>query len=286
MGEQMETTPLAGNDRGEGWHRGLRRTTVLRWVGPGLAVVFLGAGLSSDARGHGSGYACLLVACLCALAYWMGYAGSAEPHDHEGRFGSGLALPLRPLSWQTCVLLGVLGLALVALPAAVALRWSQIEGRAGAVVGSTFGALVGLLLLTGAYAGIRQRLRKDRAILLTADGVVISSDRRPVRVPWHAITAVRPHWTCRRSGHLRSEDIVHNWLTLEADPALVEGHTGVSALAGTPSPTVDIEALACDPDLVLRVLRFYLENPEERGELRSVVAVDRVRSLAAGSTTK
>ena len=240
----METTPLNVGSAGEGWHLGRVADRAMSWIGPTHDLV--------------------------------------APHEAEGPAESGLALPLNPLSVLTMMLFLVLGVGFAAGALAIPLNIDRVDGVAARIV-ACFGALLALglaaLFVGGLYAGIRQRVRGGRMVLLTMAGVVITSDRRPVRVPWQAITAVRPHWTSRRRGLFRFDDAVSNWLTLEADPALVEGRTGVSVLARTKAPTVDVAALACDPFLALAVLRFYLDNPEQRRELRSTVALDRVAAL-------
>lgn len=243
-GDPMETTPLSAGSAGEGWHLGRLADRAMSWLGPTHTRL--------------------------------------APRDEEGSYGAGLALPLNPLSILTLVVLMLLGLAFAAGAVLVPLNWWRLEGvrhQIGAGLGEVLFVAMALLFLVGGAASILQRVRGGRMVLLTADGVVITTDRRPVRVPWHAITAVRPHWTSRRRGFFRFDDRVRNWLTLEADPALVEGRTGISAFAHTLAPTVDVATFACDPHLALAVLRFYLDNPEERGELRSVVALDRVAAI-------
>lgn len=240
----METTPLNAGSAGEGWHLGRLADRALSWIGPTRDRV--------------------------------------APQDTEGAAGSGLALPLNPMSWFALVFLAVLGAGFTLAAVAIPLHWSQLEGvgdQVGGALGELLVLALALLFVLGTYGGLRQRIRGGRMVLLTPEAVVITSDRRPVRVPWGAITAIRPHWTSRRRGLFRFDDRVSNWLTLEADPARVEGRTAISAFALTKAPTIDVSALACDPHLALAVLRHYLEHSDDRAELRSVVALDRVAAI-------
>jgi hypothetical protein len=54
-------------------------------------------------------------------------------------------------------------------------------------------------------------------------------------------------------------------------------------MAGTTAPTCDAEKIASDPDAVLALCRFYLAHPEVREELGMPAALDRFRSLGAGT---
>lgn len=279
-----QTTPLSAGYRGEGWHLGLRRNLMVVVLGPLLAVVFVVCALLAHGE-HRSVQVVvyLLVAVAFAPSPWFRSRRRVPPYSHEGAAGSGLMLPVNPMGWGGVVSLVLLGALAWAAFVGLLIRIAHEESLVTTVaVGALFAVLIagpGCLFLLGAYGGVRARLRGDRGLLLTPDAVVVTTERRRVVVPWSAIRAIRPHWTQRRQGFFGFDDIVHNWLTLDADPDQVRGRTRLGALAQTRAPTVDAEQVACGPALALAVLRWYLDQPETRNELRSDLAVDRAAAL-------
>ena len=103
---------------------------------------------------------------------------------------------------------------------------------------------------------------------------------------WEEMVTVRAHWS--RALQFRSRlaapgDRILIWLTFERAPtaAASAGRDALAALSGSESPTVPVESLAVDPHLTIDILRFYLANPEVRGELASDDALARIDTLAA-----
>ncbi|GAB4011269.1 hypothetical protein [Nocardioides ultimimeridianus] len=274
-------TPLRGHDAGEGWHLGLARNTWLAVVGIGVGVLLAGSAVVAARSGRPA--AAVLLAVIAVgplLAPWWRSRRRLPAYDYEGPEGSGLALPLNPMSWPAvlgCTIFGCTALAGLTL---IVTGRARADSPVAAVLGGVLCAALAALFLLGAVGGVLQRRpTRGRFVLLTPEAVVLTSERRPVRVPWTAIRAVRPHWTSRRQGWFRSDDLVSNWLSLAADPEQVAGRTHLSALALTADPTIAVAELAVDPWHALAVLRHYLEHPGDRAELRSTLAVDRFQAL-------
>ena len=277
-------TPLGTSSRGEGWHLAGPPGRALALPGAAVGLTCVGVGVTAVAAGEPLPAAVMLVVGTAfGLLPWRRHRRPVPPHDYEGRLGAGLALPFRPVSWRTIVAISLLALLCLggALTAVLGLTDVARPDTAGAVVAAVLLGGFGLVMAIGAYGGARSRLARDRCILLTPDGIVLSAERTPVRMPWHAVVRLRPHWTLPpRSGFLPRTNPVRNWLTFEVHDELVDGRTRMSAFVGTDEPTVDVDSLAVDPHLALAVIRFYLENPEERGDLRSVAALDRAAAIA------
>lgn len=198
---------------------------------------------------------------------WRNSGPRLAPRDYEGRLGAGLVLRAHPSPWS--VVLALVGVTtFLGLGAGLMLAENE-PGTVALLV------LLGTPFAIGAYGAVRSRFVKDRGMLVTVDGLVLNTQPRPCRIPWHALRGLGRRWT-----EMPRTDQVHNWLRFDVDGDLVDGRTWASLLARTPAPVVDIERLAVDPELVVAVIDFYHRHPEEREELNSVVWEDRVGSLA------
>lgn len=274
---------FSGGTTGSGWQDrdDVRRLWAI--VSVVLGVLLLGAALSTveeDVRG-----AVVFAATGAPLLLFPWFIERREhsPYDYEGRHGAGLALPLRPLSWALVAALTVWGLLLLGI-ASVALAPALSDGDgpgAGVVVSAVLGVILGVAFLAVAVSGVHSRLMRDRMILLTVDGVVLNPPSGTVRMPWHAVAAFERFWRLNPGkSPLRYDDRVSNYLVVRmADAALVDGATPLSAFAGLPDPVLNRDQVAMDPDVAVAVLTYYLEHPEERAELRTVVWKDRVAAI-------
>ena len=284
----VDTTPLRGNEAGEGWHLRPRRRYLF------AAMTVLG----------GVGLLVLAVLAVTQGVWWWslptGVAGTAlalapfeRPAAEPARMlktpaAYGLLLPTHPIKATYTILFAVVAAMLVITPA-----WAVATGRTEPLdgVGDWAGVLVGVvvlgflevLLVLGTLAGVRSRRAPHRGVLLTVDAVVLRTQLRPATIPWEAVRGFRPHWRRIRGyrDHVNSwEDPIRNWLSVEADPGLVAGDTPIRAFAKVDEPTFDAASLALEPRLALEVCRFYLSDAAARRELDGDAALARVASIA------
>lgn len=272
-------TPADGT-AGEGWilapvPGSTTRRVILLLVG----VVAIACGVQGvdDVLG---GIALVLIGVSLATSSLVELAKPIEPRDYEGRHGAGLAIPLRPHPRLFGVVAGSAGTGLALL--VVAAWLADDVGIGGRIAATLFGGIGALIGLAFTYDVVASRLVRNLMFLLDVQGVTCRTPAGVVVVPWHGITGVRAHWTRAEGDPKRTwDDVLQNWLTIETVPELVEGEVAQPPGLDVPRTdvTINLRFLGTDPELTLAVLRFYLDNPEERGELRTVVALDRVAAL-------
>jgi len=283
----VDTTPLRGNEAGEGWHLRLRRRHFF------AAMTVLG------------GLGLLVLAALAVMqgTWWWavpaGVAGVAfalvpferptpeSPRMLETPDAHGLLLPTHPIKATYTILFAIVAVMLVVTP-----TWAVVTGRmdpldgigdwAGVLVGVVVLGLFAVLLVLATVAGVRSRRAPHRGVLLTVDAVVLRTQLRPVTIPWEAVRGFRPHWRRIRGyrDHVNSwEDPIRNWLSVEAAVEHVAGDTPIRAFAKVDDPTFDAASLALEPRLALEVCRFYLTDVDARQELDTDAALARVASI-------
>lgn len=275
-----------GGSRGDGWYLSppSHRNQVIVCAIAG-SVITLPSAMALVREQEPGALLALAVGVPLLLVHWMRSRRRIAPHDHEGRLGAGLALPVHPVTW---VKIGALtcwgGFAVLVAVLLVVAPVAEV-GVVGKVVGGLVAGGLGVALLSIAAAGVAGRLLKERMLLLTADELVLGLPAGQVRIPWHALRAVRAHWTVQPGKYAGWwDDQVTNWMSFDADPQHVRGDTRLAGqLAGREAPVVDVAMLAVDPHLAAAVIRFYVDNPEARGELRTVEALDRVALIEDGS---
>ncbi|WP_134740281.1 hypothetical protein [Nocardioides sp. 503] len=278
-------TPLTFRDSGAGWHLRPRRRYLLL-VGAILVAVVL-ALAALRALVQGKALAAVLLAVFAVAVAAIPFSNSRRrlpPTTYDGPEGRGTLLPIHAVRVLTILALVVFGLLLVLAPV-MALEAVLEDGGGDRVFGlviSVFVLLLGLLLLVGAYGGVRSRLAPSKGILLTPTQVVLRTQAEPMSFGWEALRGVWPHWTRQRSALdliPSPEDPIHNWLSFEVAPGAVQGVNALGAMAGTQDPTLDAEKIASDPDAVVALCRFYLAEPEARAELGTPAALARFRDL-------
>ncbi|MBB6628327.1 hypothetical protein H5V45_13455 [Nocardioides sp. KIGAM211] len=275
-----QATPIRGNRAGEGWHLEPRRRWLLL-VGAVLAAALLIVpGIVAATQGK------LLAAAFCIV---IGLAFLALPFGRTRRrlparawtdgTEHGVLLPTHPMKVTSIAALAVLGSVLTAAGVGIGVE-AVLDGTYGDLVGAFISLLIGLLMLLGAYAGIRSRMASDRGLLLTPAAVTLRTGRVVEVLPWTGVVAVHAHWNRRVRGAFKSVDEqIDNWLTFQTAPGVVEGDDPLALMSGTKQPTLDAETLAMDPYVVVDVLRFYLEQPDRRTELATDAALARVADL-------
>ena len=282
-------TPLTFNDAGEGWHLNPKRRLLLKGAALFLGALLAGAAVAALVQGKPLATLLLLVFAAAIAAIPFGTSRRRlPPTTYDGPEGRGTLLPVHAMRVISIFAGLVLGLLLVLAPV-----MAIDEGLDGglwddvmALVMSLFVALFGLILLLGAYAGVRSRLTPSKGILLTPTRIVLRTQAEPMSFDWEEVRAVRPHWTrSRRASDLMPspEDVIHNWLTFEVEPGRFEGENALGGMAGTSAPTMDAEKIASDHDATLAFLRLYLASPQLREELGMPASLDRFRSLGAGA---
>ena len=258
-----ETTPLGTGREGAGWHLSLRRHRLIP-----LAVAATGAASAVVAcvqALHGNvplAFITGLLAPALLSAPWLTSRRKVAPYLLD----AGLLLPVNPRSWGFINGTVWMGAALVFAGAAIYRRAVE-EGTPGA-------GLVALLPIAGLGAAVwwrtgqtlASRWRRDPGILVTADGLILRIDARPLVVPWGAVVEVRAHWIHLRDGFFAFDDEVRNFLTIRVHRRLV----------GRKVRPLDVDRLACDPELALGILRHYLGHPDARAELSTAAALDRI----------
>lgn len=240
-----------------------------RWILPFIAVMTLltaiGVTLAGQARDPVGAGVCLLFAAL--FGHLAGYGvylrwiplrrGPAMPDEHSG--GTGFRYATWAYYWYVApVALAVLGLALFAV-----LSFGD---------SAVFAAVLLVFCLPVAVSiGFMVYLAPGR-LTLTPDGVHHRGLTLVQYSPWSSIVAV----VAIDSGHERT-------IVVEVDPGdddrlrhyLPKGLRSVHPLL--PSIVVSDTWLLTDPTLVHETLRHYLDVPEDRAELGTRAAVDRIR---------
>lgn len=256
----VETTAPRSREHGEGWRlrpksrfldqlAGFAAGGVLGWVA--LGALFAGHYRTS-----------LVTACLLGWLIYRRRAG-LETRETAPRLRKGaLVLPPRtpaPVVVPSICVLGVVITAFTVLITVQTFR-HQVDVTIPGVVGVVVSGLLGVLLLVGAFAGVRD-LSANRGLRLTPYALDVRTVRPSVTVAWADLAAVRPHWT--RDG----DAPVRNWLSFETR-------------SGTTTPATDMNLLDSEPDVILGILTYYLEHPEDRAELVTEASMHRVASIS------
>lgn len=264
------TTPLSAGREGGGWHLALRRHRLIPRFVAGLAGVSIVLAAVQLAHGHLElAFLLAVVAAAFAPAPWWHNRRRADRTRVDSTPDPGLLLPVNPSTWAFAASALLLGAGFVEAGVALAMRAADEGDSAAGVVVLVPVCGLGLLLLIVAVAAMRSRFRRGLGLLLTPDAIVVATGRRPLRVPWNAVVAIRPHWVRMVDDWIAIDDEVRNLLTIQVHRRLV---------ARRPRP-LDASRLACRPELALAILRFYLDHPEARHELGSSASLDRVRSM-------
>jgi hypothetical protein len=269
-----DTTPLSSGREGDGWHLSLRRHQLIPLTIAALAgVCVVLAGVQGAERNIEVMVVLLILAAAFAPAPWWLNRRHADPTYVENGLGPGLLLPVNPRTWAFALSAFFMGAGFVEFGLALEVRAADEGDRS---IGILLLALIGgfgVLLWVRTFEALRSRFRPDLGLLLTPGSILVNTDARPLRIPWEAVTAVRAHWVRLSDGDwLEVDDLVRNLLTVQVHRRLV---------TRKPRP-LDVSRLACQPDLALAILRFYLATPDARDELRSAAAAERVASISAG----
>jgi hypothetical protein len=269
-----DPTPLSSGREGDGWHLSLRRHRLIPLTIAALSgVCVVLAGVQAVERNIEVMVVLLILAAAFAPAPWWLNRRRADPFYVDSGLGSGLLLPVNPRTWAFALSAFFMGAGFVEFGFALEVRAAHEGDRS---IGIMLLALIGgfgVLLWVRTFDALRSRFRPNLGLLLTPESIVVNTDARPLHIPWDAVTAVRAHWVRLSDGDwLEVDDDVRNLLTLEVHRRLV---------ARKPRP-LDVSRLACEPDLAVAILRFYLATPDARDELWSVAAAERVASISAG----
>ena len=275
-----QTTPLAFNTTGTGWHLRPRRRFFFVALGLLGGAVFVVGGVAAVRDQKYLAAAFLLVVGVAFALLPMPSSRRRLPaRRYDGDGGPGLLLPVHPSRVATIAATGVIGAVLAAAGVGMAVE-GVATGEVGQVFGSLLTLLVGGLLLLGSHAGIRSRMATDRGLVLTPEGVLLRTRRAPATVPWSRIGEVRAHWHRRVKGAFTSvEEPIHNWLTFELRAGAPVEPDPLRVMSGSASPTMDAATLAVDPYVVLDLARFYLQHPECRAELATDAGQARLDAL-------
>jgi hypothetical protein len=276
-----QTTPLAFNTTGTGWHLQPRRRILFVVLGLLGAAVFVLGGVAAvnDGKYLAAGFM-LVVGVAFALLPMPANRRRLPARRYDGEGGPGLLLPVHPSRVATIVASGVIGTVLTVAGVGMTIE-GVTTGELGQAFGSLLTLLLAVLLLLGSCAGVRSRMATDRGLVLTPGGVLLRTRRVPATVAWEQVSEVRAHWHRRVKGAFTSfEEPIHNWLTFELrDGAGATEPDPLRVMSGTTSPTLDAATLAVDPWVVLDLARFYLHHPEARAELATDAGAARLESL-------
>lgn len=285
----IETTPLRGRERGDGWHLEPRRRWLPR-VAVGLVVLVLaGAAVSAGREGNwlAVGLLAVFVVALASVPLARRRRRLGPRIVTDAVDGPGLLLPIHGMSRLFTFGCVVLGLLLLLSPV---VAFDESDGSTGVRVLATALALIpaaiGAFFLVAAYGAITGSRRRDKGMLLTPQTLVLQTQAEPMRIPWDAVRGVRPHWTrFRPPGDLMksAEDPVQNWLSFPADPGRVEGLNPLGLLAKTDDPTVDVDKIATDRVATVLLLRRYLADPTARAELGSASSLEHAQGSVEGA---
>jgi hypothetical protein len=275
-----QTTPLAFNTTGTGWHLRPRRRYFFVAIGLLGAAVFVFGGVAAVRDGK---YLAAIFLLVVGVAFGLlpvpGRRRLLPARRYDGEGGPGLLLPVHPSRVTTIAASGVIGAVLAAAGVGMAVE-GVVTGEVGQVFGALLTLLFGALLLLGAYAGVRSRMATDRGLVLTPAGVLLRTGRVQTSVPWEQVADVRAHWHRRVKGAFTSvEEPIHNWLTFELHADATVEPDPLRVMSGSASPTMDAATLAVDPYVVLDLARFYLQHPECRAELATDAGPARLDAL-------
>lgn len=265
-----DSAPLNGGREGDGWHLTLRRHRLIPLTIAALSgVCVVLAGVQAGERNTEVVVVLLILAAAFAPAPWWHNRQRADPYLFETTSDSGLLLPVNPRTWAFAASAFFMGAGLVEVGLALAVRAADEGDRGvGILVLVPIGGL-GFALLVSASEALRSRFRRGLGLLLTADSIVVATGR-PLRIAWDSVEAFRPHWLRLSDGWLEVDDQVRNLLTIQVHRRLV-----------TRQPrSLDVSRMACDPELALAILRFYLAHPQARHELGSPATLHRVSSMS------
>ena len=255
-----ETTAPRTREHGEGWRLRPKSRFLDQLAGFAAGGVLGWWALWALADHHFRTAAVVLV-----LLGWLIYrrragleAKARAPRLRKG----GLVLPSRTPTPAVVPIICVLAVVFTGgtvLVLVQALR-HQIDVTLPGMLGAVLCAILSALLSVGGFAGVRD-LSANRGLRLTPDALDVRTLRPSVTVLWADLAAVLPHWT--RDG----DASVRNWLSFETR-------------SGTTTPATDMNLLDSEPDVILGILIYYLEHPEDRAELGTEASMQRVASIS------
>ncbi len=185
---------------------------------------------------------------------------------------AGLLIPTRQPSRAAGIVLVVVGLVLGGLAALLFVLGGVALGFGGGVLG-----LLGLLLLLAGAFSLRGKPKKV-GIVLTPGDVVLTWLRPVVRVPWDAISEVRP--LAVRLGKARTSASRHYVGLIAKDVPVADRVRALAAKFGKDvTCVIAMGMMNIDQLVVLTILRYYRDNPDARAELGGPDAVRRVAGL-------
>ncbi|MGW5051982.1 hypothetical protein [Actinokineospora sp. NPDC004072] len=186
---------------------------------------------------------------------------------------TGLLLPSRRTSRTAAFVLVGVGVGLAALSGFLVTAQPVI-----AVVGGVVLGLLGVLLIAAGLFALKHR-PVSTGLVLTPEAVVLTWLRPAVRLPWDAISEVRP--LAVRLGR-SPEAPSRNYLGL-ASRSKVDVGERMRKVAVRFGPdvacAVAVGSLDVDQLVVLHTLAYYRDHPEARAELAGDAAVLRVREV-------
>ena len=277
----MTRTPLAFNERGEGWHFNPKRRYGLMMTGVAVFLVFGIYGLMLLSEGRPVPGVLMIVFALCLLAVPFHRSPRQVPPRLVELDGErGLLLPTNSIRPVVVAAMGVLGPLLGTLAIAgsvVAVK----DGDYGFLFGAALLLAVSLLFLGGSYGLVKQHRTPSRGLFLRPVGPVLRTRADMTELAWDDIGAIRPHWArVIRGGFTSPGETINNWFTFEPKQPDIWPKDPLAALSGTKNPTFDASLLALDPQAGLALCQFYLDHPETREELATDASLARVDKMA------
>ena len=186
---------------------------------------------------------------------------------------SGLLLPSRRTSRTAAFVLVGVGVVLAALSGFLVTGDAVIGVVGGVVLG-----LLGVLLIAAGLFALKHRPAAT-GLVLTPEGIALSWLRPAVRLPWEAISEIRP--LALRMGR-GPEAPSRNYLGVVANgrPDVGERMRKVATRFGPDvACAVQVGTLDVDQLVVLHTLMYYRDHPDARAELGGDAAVLRVREV-------
>ncbi|OLR91494.1 hypothetical protein [Actinokineospora bangkokensis] len=209
---------------------------------------------------------------------WRKPDGTANPGgDPTGRARqaeiggeTGLLLPTRQAGAGAGIGLLVLGALLVVGAVFLVLSENTLVAVGGWVLG-----LLGALFVAAGVFALRGGTRAV-GVLLTPEHVVLNWSPPPVKVPWSQVREVRP--VAIRFGRANTRPTA-NYLGVATVTEGVAGgrHRSLAArFSRDLSAAVPMRLMLVDQLVVLRAFHHYLAHPDDRAELATPAAVERV----------
>lgn len=187
----------------------------------------------------------------------------------------GLLLPLRPPSRALVAVLGACAVAMVGVT--VGLLFYAVQGSWRSLVGVLVSVPVALLFAAAARSMLREDRSGSTGLLLTPREVRLTDRVEAVAIPWEGVVRIEDTSPLADDADKRDAGWLAFVLPTAPEPGLEDP---LRLLSGSSYPSINADDLVAGRDLVRAVCLYYLLHADERAQLTTPAALDRVADLA------